>query len=84
MVSGDQNLDDLEEDYFVELDFVELVACVAFGQSIVELVFAIAESVLPKSTLHHLHQPLREMKEGMCNEEPDFLFLTKSYCVIGE
>ena len=53
VVSGDRDLDELEEDYFVELDFVELVVCVAFGQSIVELVFAIAESVLPKSTLHH-------------------------------
>ena len=53
VVSGDRDSDDLEEDYFVELDFVELVACVAFGQSIVELVFAIAEFVILKSTLHH-------------------------------
>ena len=52
LVSGDRDLDDWEED-FVELDFVELVACVVFGQLIVELMFAIAESVLPKSTLHH-------------------------------
>ena len=52
VVSGDRDLDDLEEDS-VELDFVEVVACVAFGQLIVELVLTIAESVLPKSTLHH-------------------------------
>ena len=45
-------MDDLEED-FVELDFVQLVACVAFGQLIVELGLAIAEFVLPNSTLHH-------------------------------
>ena len=53
VVSGDRDSDDLEEDYFVELDFVELVACVAFGQLIIELVLTIAEFVLPKSTLHH-------------------------------
>ena len=52
VVSGDRDLDDLEVD-FVEPDFVELVACVAFGQLIVELVFAIAEFVILKSTLHH-------------------------------
>ena len=53
VVSEDQDLDDFEEDYFVELDFVEWVACVAFARSIFELAFAIAESIVSKSTLHH-------------------------------
>ena len=60
VVLEDPDFDDLEEVLFVEL---ELVAYVAFALSIVGLVLAIAGSVLPKSTLHHLHQPLREMKE---------------------
>ena len=53
VVWGDQDLDDFEEEYVVELDFGEWVACFAFAGSIVEPAFAIAEFVVPKSTLHH-------------------------------
>ena len=53
VVSGDQDLDDFEEEYFVELDFVELVACFAFAQSIFVPALATAEFVAPKLTLHH-------------------------------
>ena len=53
VVSGDQDLDDFEDEYFVELDSVEWVACFAFARSIVEPALAIAEFVVPKSTLHH-------------------------------
>ena len=72
VVSGDTDWDDFEEEYFVELDFVEWVAYFAFARSIIEPALAIAEFVVPKSTLHHGHPPLCEMKEGVCNEEPDF------------